>query len=371
MIALPDFLLAHPDLLSSFHNRPVVLLQRPGPSRGHRNLMPEVTPMSTDALSDVLSAVRLSGSVFFDVTAKSPWVAEAPPAAQIANEVTPGAKHAIEYHVVTGGSCWISLIGDAGFEPVKLEERDIAVIPHGDAHVVSSAPGMRAEPNLDMHRRPEDSNALPFALRTGGEGASDTHVICGFFSCDLRPFNPLLDSLPRFMRLRRDRSQASRSLLAQFIHFATAEMGNRRAGSQSVLNRLSELMFVEVIRLHMDQLANNSTGWLAGLRDPLVGRVLTLLHARPAHAWTLEELAAQAAASRSTLADRFSNLVGCAPIQYLTQWRMQIAAKRLADPGGKIAAIAHEIGYESEAAFSRAFKKFVGRSPSQWRSGSS
>jgi AraC-like DNA-binding protein len=322
--------------------------------------------MSTDALSDVLSAVRLSGSVFFDVTAKSPWVAEAPPAAQIANEVTPGAQHAIEYHVVTRGSCWISLISEAVFEPVRLEEGDIAVIPHGDPHVVSSAPGMRAEPNLDMHRRPEDANALPFALRTGGEGASDTHVICGFFSCDARPFNPLLDSLPRFMRLRRDDSQG---LLDQFIRFAAAETENKRAGSQSVLNRLSELMFVEVIRLHMDQLANNSTGWLAGLRDPLVGRALTLLHARPAHAWTLEELAAQAAASRSVLADRFSQLVGCPPIQYLTQWRMQIAAKRLADPGVKVAAVAHEIGYESEAAFSRAFKKIVGRSPSQWRTG--
>jgi len=145
-------------------------------------------------------------------------------------------------------------------------------------------------------------------------------------------------------------------------------MGNKRAGSQSVLNRLSELMFVEVIRLHMDQLAIDSTGWLAGLRDPLVGRALTLLHARPAHGWTLEELAAQAAASRSTLVERFSKLVGCAPIQYLTQWRMQLAAKRLVDPRVKIAAIAHEVGYDSEAAFSRAFKKFVGRSPSQWRS---
>jgi AraC-like DNA-binding protein len=328
-------------------------------------------PMSTDALSDVLSAVRLSGSIFFDVTARSPWVAEAPPAAQLAGEVTLGAQHAIEYHVVTRGSCWISLIGYAGFEPVRLEEGDIAVIPHGDPHVVSSAPGMRAEPNLDMHRRPEDSNALPFALRTGGEGPSDTHIICGFFSCDARPFNPLLSSLPRFMRVRRDLSQTPHSLLDQFIRFASAETGNKRPGSQSVLNRLSELMFVEVIRLHMDQLASNSTGWLAGLRDPLVGRALTLLHAKPAHAWTLEELAAQAAASRSALADRFTNLVGCPPIQYLTQWRMQIAARRLADPGVKIAAIAHEIGYESEAAFSRAFKRAVGRSPSQWRSASS
>jgi AraC-like DNA-binding protein len=230
---------------------------------------------------------------------------------------------------------------------------------------------MRAEPNLEAHRRPEDPNALPFAIRTGGDGPSDTHLICGFFSCDARPFNPLLDALPRFMRLSRDTSPGSHSLLDQFIRFATAETGNKRAGSQSVLNRLSELMFVEVIRMHMDQLANNNTGWLAGLRDPLVGRVLTLLHARPTRDWTLEELASEAAASRSALADRFTQIVGCPPIQYLTQWRMQIAAKRLADPNVKIAAVAHEVGYESEAAFSRAFKKLVGRSPSQWRTGSS
>src|SRR3954447_18932482 len=292
--------------------------------------------MSTDALSDVLAAVHLSGSVFFDVTAQSPWVAEAPSAPQIANDVTPGAQHAIEYHVVTRGSCWISLVGDATFKPVKLEQGDIAVIPHGDSHVISSAPGMRAKPNLDMHRRPEDSNALPFVLRTGGEGASDTHVICGFFSCDARPFNPLLDSLPRFMRLRCDPSQTSHSLLDQFIRFATAEAGNKRAGSQSVLNRLSELMFVEVIRLHMDQLANNNTGWLAGLRDPLVGRALTLLHARPAHAWTLEGLASEAAASRSALADRFTQIVGCPPVQYLTQWRMQIPPSGFRSPASRL-----------------------------------
>jgi hypothetical protein len=188
--------------------------------------------MSTDALSDVLSAVHLSGSVFFDVTAKSPWVAEAPPAAQIANEVTPGAQHAIEYHVVVRGSCWISLVGDTGFKPVRLDAGDIAVIPHGDPHVVSSSPGMRAEPNLDVYRRPQDANALPFTLRTGGDGPSDVHLICGFFSCDARPFNPLLDSLPRFIRFGRDASQASQGLLEQFIRFATAEMGNKRAGSK-------------------------------------------------------------------------------------------------------------------------------------------
>ena len=327
--------------------------------------------MSADALSEVLAAVHLSGAVFFNVTAKSPWVAEAPPAAQIAPRVAPGAQHAIEYHVVTSGSCWISLVGDNASEPVRLDEGDIVVVPHGDPHVVSSAPGMRAEPNLEVYGKPGDNTlaAVPFLLQTGGDGPSETRLICGFFSCDVRPFNPLLDSLPRFMRFGRD-SSASHSLLDEFIRFATAEMGNKRAGSQSVLNRLSELMFVEIIRLYMDQLEGSNTGWLAGLRDPLVGRALTLLHARPSHARTLEQLASEAAASRSVLADRFNDLVGYPPIQYLTRWRMQIAARRLMDPGARVAAVAHEVGYESEAAFSRAFKKFVGQSPGQWRTGS-
>jgi AraC-like DNA-binding protein len=323
--------------------------------------------MSTDVLSDVLSAVRLTGSVFFDVSARPPWVAEAPPAATIANEVMPGAQHAIEYHVVTRGSCWISLVDSGSFEPVQLQEGDIAVMPHGDPHALSSAAGMRAQPTMDIYRRPDDSDALPFMLRTGSEGDVDTHLICGFFSCDIRPFNPLINALPRFMRLTRAMSSDSGGLLDQFIRYATLESDNRRPGSQSVLNKLSELMFVEVIRMHMDQLANDNAGWLAGLRDPLVGRTLALLHARPAHGWTLDELASEAGASRSALSERFSHLIGCPPIQYLTRWRMQIAARRLADRNAKIAAIAQDVGYESEAAFSRAFKKTVGQSPSEWR----
>ena len=327
--------------------------------------------MGTDVLSELLSAVRLTGSVFFDVTARSPWVAEAPPSARIAGSVTPGAQHAIEYHVVTSGSCWISLVDDGAFEPIRLAEGDVAVIPHGNSHALSSAPGMRAEPEWEVHRRPADENALPFKLTTGSEGPSDAHLVCGFFSCDVRPFNPLLDSLPRFIRCGRGTPMASHGVLDSFIRLATTEANSKRPGSQSILNRLSELMFVEVIRMHMDQLAENNTGWLAGLRDPLVGRALTLLHGRPAHAWTLDELAAEAGASRSALADRFAHLTGYPPIQYLTQWRMQLAAKRLMDTNAKVAAVAEAVGYDSEAAFSRAFKKITGRSPSEWRSTSS
>lgn len=320
--------------------------------------------MTADVLSEVLSAVRLTGSVFFDVTAASPWVAEAPASALIAGAVHPGAQHAIEYHVLVRGSCWVSIVDGAPFEPVRLEEGDIVIVPQGEPHALSSAPGMRAEPDLAVHQRPKDGSALPFKLRTGSDGASDARVICGFFSCDVRPFNPLLEALPRFLHLQRGMSSASDGLLL----LVSSESKDRRAGAQSVLNRLSELMLIEAIRTYTDQLDPGSTGWLSGLRDPLVGRALSLLHAQPARSWTLDELAAACGASRSALSGRFTQLMGCPPIQYLTRWRMQLAARRLSEKGAKVAAVAQDVGYDSEAAFSRAFKKFTGQSPSQWRS---
>lgn len=324
--------------------------------------------MTIDVLSEVLSAVRLTGSVFFDVTAAAPWVAEAPPSAQIADAVKPGAQHAIEYHVITRGSCWVSIVGGAPFEPVRLEEGDIAVVAHGEPHVVSSAPGMRADLDTSPYSRQRHDSDLPFKLRTGGDGASEAHLMCGFFTCDVRPFNPLLDALPRFMRIGRGASAPTDALLERFLRLASGESADKRAGAQSVLNKLSELLFIEAIRTYMDQLSSASTGWLSGLRDPLVGRVLALLHGEPARPWTLDEIAAAAGASRSALVDRFTQLTGYPPIQYLTRWRMQLAARRLSDKGIKVAAVAQEVGYESEAAFSRAFKKFSGQSPTEWRS---
>ncbi|MGN6570042.1 MAG: AraC family transcriptional regulator [Pseudolabrys sp.] len=323
--------------------------------------------MTADVLSEVLSAVRLTGSVFFDVTATSPWVAEAPPSAKIADSIRPGAQHAIEYHVLTRGSCWITIVDGAPFEPVRLQEGDIAVIPHGEPHVVSSAPGMRAQPDLDGHRRPKDESELPYRIRTGSDGASEARLMCGFFTCDVRPFNPLLESLPRFMRIGRGTSAATDSVLEHFLRLISAESGDRRAGAQSILNKLSELMFIEAIRTHMDHLSGENAGWLSGLRDPLVGRALSLMHAQPARAWTLEALAEEAGASRSGLVGRFTQVMGYPPIQYLTRWRMQLAARRLGERGVKVSAVAQEVGYDSEAAFSRAFKKFSGRSPSEWR----
>lgn len=319
--------------------------------------------MSTDTLSDVLRAVRLTGAVFFSVDASSPWVAEAPAAREVAPHIMPGAEHVIEYHVVTAGACWSGLIGGS---PIRLEAGDVIVFPQGDAHVVSSAPGMRGTPDLSIHRRPV-GHQLPILINEGGGGPDGARLVCGFLGCDARPFNPLLATLPRVLHLRR--RDPDDGLIAQFITLAVSESGARTSGSECVLARLSELMFVEVVRRYVATLPPEQTGWLAGLRDPTVGRALAHLHDRPADQWTLDSLAKASGASRSMLAERFVHFVGLPPMQYLAQWRMQLAAGLLLGGGSGMADIADQVGYGSEAAFSRAFKKIVGVPPAAWRQG--
>lgn len=182
----------------------------------------------------------------------------------------------------------------------------------------------------------------------------------------MRPFNPLLAALPRLLHVRREAGSPGDSL-DQLLDFTVAESREKRAGGECVRLRLSELMFVEVVRRHLESLPVEQTGWLAGLRDETIGRALGLLHERPAQAWTLESLARETGLSRSALADRFSHFVGQPPMQYLTSWRLQLAARLLADSTAKVASVALEVGYESEAAFSRAFKKATGVPPAAWR----
>jgi AraC-like DNA-binding protein len=316
--------------------------------------------MSTDPLSGVLRAVRLTGAVFFHVDASSPWVAETPPGSAIGPQIMPGSQHLISYHAVTRGGCWGGLIGEP---PVRVDAGDVIVFPHGDPHVMSSAPGMRAQPEYAIYRRPIDRD-LPFQLRAGGGGADEAHLVCGFLGCDVRPFNPLLATLPRLLHARSRPGEDD--WLSQFFRAAMAETQQHRVGAEAMLARLSELMFVEVLRRHLESLPPDQTGWLAGLRDPFVGRALALLHARPAEPWTLDMLAREVGLSRSALAERWSELVGQPPMQYLAQWRMQLAAQRLRD-GASVGEAAFEVGYGAEAAFSRAFKKLVGVAPASWR----
>jgi AraC-like DNA-binding protein len=319
--------------------------------------------MAADALSDVLRTVRLTGAAFFEVAARDPWVVESPPRDVILPKILPGADHLIAYHVVTEGRCFGSL---AGGEPIPLEAGEVIVFTNGDRHVMASGHGMRSNPPTLSALEIATAGQLPFLMNYGGDGAPSTKLVCGYLACDARPFNPLLENLPPVIKAG-DPKDGDAGWLGLFIRFAVRESAEKRAGSESVLAKLSELMFVEVVRRHLESLPPEQTGWLAGLRDPFVGKALSLMHGKPALDWTIEELATQAGQSRSLFAKRFTDFVGMPPMHYLAKWRMQIASERLGSGTANLATIAAEIGYESEAAFSRAFKKMMGVPPSDWR----
>ena len=328
--------------------------------------------MSADALSDVLRAIRLRGAVFFYVQGADPWVAEAPPSREMIPSVLPGVDHLMEFHGVARGSCWAAVVGEP---PVRLEEGDLVLFPQGDPHVLSSAPGMRARVIQESLSLVPRSPRLPFSLRVDGDGAKsvlkddggadDTVVVCGFVGCDTRPFNPFLASLPRMLPAPGLASEGS--WLSSFLRMAVDESNQKRPGGEAVLERMTEMLFVEVLRRYAEALPVDHAGWLSGMRDPAVGRVLSLIHHRPAEPWTLERLGEESGMSRSTLHERFVHFMGRPPMQYLAQWRMQLASRWLRDTDAKIVDVAREVGYESEAAFARAFARSVGESPAAWR----
>ena len=320
-----------------------------------------------DVLSDVLRSVRLTGAMYFLVEASTPWITRAPAASRFAGVVLPRVQHLVSYHLVTAGTCWGGLEGRA---PERLEAGDILVIPHGAPYFLAAPPGTRAgygDAEAVSFFEKMAAGELPSVVTEGGGGPDTTHFICGFLGCDLRPFNPVLAALPDVLVLRRDPEFDAR--MKPLVDLALCELRAPRPGRQEVLLRLSELMFIETVRRYVETLPDVHEGWLAGLRDPLVARALALLHGKPAHAWTLDALAAEAGASRSVLAERFASRVGQPPMQYLAAWRMQLAARLLGAPGARVKAVAEAVGYDSEAAFSRAFSKAVGMPPAAWRDG--
>jgi AraC-like DNA-binding protein len=317
--------------------------------------------VKADVLSDVLRTVRLTGAVYFDLHLTSPWVADAPASREVAAIVLPGAERVIEYHVVARGTCWGHAVGD---EPVQLQTGDLVLFPQGDAHVMASAPGMRGKPDLSVFVR--QSPSLPILYEMGGGGPEQVRLICGFLGFDERPYNPLITALPKMIHLPADGADGSAGWLTTLINMAVTESRGGRPGGENVLARLSELMFVEAIRRYLGMLPSAETGWLAGLRDPVVGQALAAMHGNARRPWTVEDLAREVGASRSVFAERFNDMVGQPPMQYLALWRMQLASRLLLD-GSQVAEVSDAVGYESEAAFSRAFKKLVGQAPATWR----
>ena len=331
--------------------------------------------MSRDTLSDVLRAVRLRGAVFYYVDGSAPWVAEAPPARELIPAIMPGAEHLIEFHAVAQGACWGGIVNEP---PLRLDEGDVILFPQGDGHVMSSAPGLTSSgPTKGFLFLPPPPQ-LPSAVslhgaevttaRLDGGGRERTMLVCGFLGLDARPFNPLIAALPRVLHVS-GKTLGPDSWVASFLRAAVIESNQRRPGGEAVLERMSEMLFVEVLRRHVDALPPGQAGWLAGMRDAAVGRALGLLHEKPDMPWTLERLADDAAVSRSTLHERFVHFIGQPPMHYLAQWRMQVATGMLRDTNAKILDVALGVGYESEAAFSRAFKRALGVAPGAWRAG--
>ncbi len=325
--------------------------------------------MSQDTLSEVLRGVRLRGAVFFDVSGSSAWAAEAPAARELAPLLMPGVEHVVDYHAVAQGTCWAGIPGGPS---VQLFAGDVVMFPRGDAHVVSSAPGIRGSSNMSWLTG-VIVEQLPLQLARSGpdvlfprppDFSPVTSFVCGFLGCDLQPFNPLISALPRLLHLR---AADDGGWISRFTQQAAAESRARRPGGEAMLARMSEMMFVDAVRRYADHLPEQSGGWLAGLRDRFVGRTLALIHEQPGKSWTVDELGQHVGLSRSALYERFSQLIGMPPMQYLAQWRMQTAARLLLDTRATVAAIALDVGYDSEAAFARAFKRQVGKPPATWR----
>ncbi|MCC6848379.1 MAG: AraC family transcriptional regulator [Deltaproteobacteria bacterium] len=311
-----------------------------------------------DVVSDVLRAVRFSGLVIFQTELTAPWGLAVPPAATLAGVFGLGTRRLIPLHAVAKGR-GVSVLD--GVE--ALAEGDVVMYPHGDAHVLASDATVMPTPvgGLLPPLTPESLTVV----RHGGGGAL-TRVVCGFIHCDEAVFNPLAVSLPKVL-CGRGNGGAGATSLAGLLQLVLSEAATPRAGTTTILTRLTELMFVEVLRTYMEALPAEQTGWFAGLRDPFVGRALQRLHAEPARDWSVEELGRAVGLSRSALVDRFHALVGQPPMSYLTHWRIQLATRLLCDSHASVATIGEQVGYASEAAFSRAFRRVVGKPPAAWR----
>jgi AraC-like DNA-binding protein len=314
-----------------------------------------------EVLSEVLREVKLAGGVFLDVEFREPWCIAA--RGMYPRLLMPDAEHFINYHLIVEGRCRIRLEQEPAAPELELVAGDVVVLPHGDAQIMGSALQLAARPLGEVLTPPKRGEVV--VAHYGGDGAA-TRVVCGFIACDPHLCGPILSALPRLFRMSIAGSPSG-EWLQHSIRHSVAEASSLRAGADVILARLSEVLFVEALRCYVEALPPGQTGWLAGLRDPHVGKGLRLLHGRIDHPWTVDELAREVGCSRSVLAERFTHYVGQPPMQYLTKWRLARAASRLREGTARLARIAAEVGYESEAAFIRAFKREFGTPPAVWR----
>ena len=314
-----------------------------------------------DALSETLRVVRLVGAIFIHGRFTAPWCYQSPHADAAAPLLEPHAERVVIFHLITEGECWVELDGQP---PVHLIAGDAVVFPQGHAHRMTSEPGLAPASGA---RLDEVLSRRPRLLAYGGGGAG-CRLVCGYLACDARLARMLLSGMPPLLRVNVRGSNAGTWLEAS-LRYALAEARSPRPGGAGVLAKLAEVLFIEVLRIYMNERSSpeGHTGWLAGVNDRVVGTALKAIHAAPAQAWTLETLARSSNTSRSVLAERFQQLVGSSPMHYLAQWRMLLASHLLCRSNAPLAHIAEEVGYQTDTAFSRAFRREFGQPPAAWR----
>jgi AraC-like DNA-binding protein len=312
-----------------------------------------------DALSETLRVVRLVGAIFIQGQFSAPWCYQSPRADSAAPLLEPGAERVVIFHLITEGECCVEIDSEPA---LHLCAGDVVVFPQGHAHRMCSEPGLRPAQGA---RLADVLSRRPRKLVYGGGGRT-TRLVCGYLACDARLAKLLLSGLPSLLKVSVRGSNAGAWLEAS-VQYALAEARSPRPGGAGVLAKLAEILFIEVLRRYMNEQGAEGSGWLAAVRDRIVGAALTQMHSRAAHAWTLEALARAAGTSRSVLAERFQQLVGSAPMEYLTQWRMVLAANLLSRSNAPLARIAEDVGYRTDTAFIRAFRREYGLPPAAWR----
>jgi len=319
-----------------------------------------------DALSDVLKSVRLEGAVFLNAEFTAPWCIRGRYGLASVRERLPGADHVVFFHFLVEGRCYVRLA--EGGDMLDVKAGDVVLFPQDDQHLMGSDLQLAPVDTASLMKRDADSSGEFIHLRYGGGGAI-TRFVCGYLACSRSVCRPFLQSLPNLLRVAvGDRPSSVR--LRELLRMGVLESQEGRRGANSMLAKLSELVFIEALRRYIEDLPASGKGWLAGLRDARIGRALALLHANPDRAWTVDDLAREVALSRSAFAERFAALVGESPMQYLLRWRLALAAHTLRAGRDPISRVAQRSGYESEAAFSRAFKREFGVAPSAWRNAS-
>lgn len=316
-----------------------------------------------DALSSVLRAAKLSGVIFLRADMRGEYGIKMPPPTLFHPVIKPETSEhrLVMFHIVREGVGWVEV---EGCEAQELSQGDLIIVIDDLYHSIVDSPGRETIDSIEL--APHIEMSVPPAVRVGESGKKAMQLICGMLQFVKRGFNPLFAALPPYIVIKRDDGPETTWLQTNIAHvIREAESG--RPGAEMLLANLTELIFVETVRCYLSRLTNTRTGWLAALNDPIVGQAVQLIHQSPAHGWTVAELAKACGASRSGFAAAFTRILDTSPMTYLTRWRIRLATNLLEEPSLPLAQIASTVGYESESAFSRAFKREMGVAPDMWR----